>query len=87
MIPITGYKQVDYVSFKEHLKKSLDKTGKTKLQVASELKLKATNSVRNIFTDKEQTGSDKLVTKVMKSAGLGGFIVWIFGKRYYYIKN
>lgn len=87
MIEIKGYKHVDYPTFKEVLSQSLTKSGKTKLQVASEIEVMSTNSVRNVFTDNKQTSSDKILTAVMRAIGLSGFVIWIFGKKYYYVKN
>jgi hypothetical protein len=87
MIPIKGYEQVEYTDFKAALQANFTKSKKTKLQIASEIKVDSTNSVRNTFTDVKQTSSDKVLTSVMKAVGLSGFVIWIFGKKYYYIKK
>jgi len=87
MIPITGYKQVEYAEFKTALNDKFENSKKTKLLIASEIGVDSTNSVRNTFTDKKQTSSDKVLTSVMKAVGLSGFVLWVFGKKYYYIKK
>lgn len=86
MITITGYKQVGYSEFQAALHKANADTKKSPLQIAADLNLGTVETARNAFKD-TQVVSDKVLTGVMKSVGLSGFVIWIFGKKYYYIKN
>lgn len=88
MIPITGYTQKKYSEFQAALNDAFDKSGKYHLQVASEIKVKSSNTVKNaLLLDSKQSVSDEVLTAVMKSVGLSGLVVWIFGTKYYYLKN
>ena len=85
MITITGYKQVSYADFQVALNRSNADCGKTPLQIAADINLGTVETARNAFKAKQMV-SDKVLTGVMKSVGLSGFVIWVFGKKYYYIK-
>lgn len=86
MITIKGYRQVEYPDFQLALQKASNNSEKTTIQIAAEIGVGTVETARNAFSE-EQKVSDKVLTAVMKSVGLSGFVVWIFGKKYYYIKN
>ena len=86
MITITGYKNVSYSDFQLALHKASADCGKSTIQIAADINVETVETARNAFY-KEQKVSDKVLTNVMKSVGLSGFVIWIFGKKYYYIRN
>lgn len=85
MITINGYKQVSYPDFQLALHKASANSGKSPLQIAADLDLGTVETARNAFKPKQKV-SDKVLTGIMKSVGLSGFVIWVFGKKYYYIK-
>jgi len=87
MITINGYKNMTYGEFQKELYLRFVDSDKTYLQVASELGVKTHITAQNAFNTERQAVSDEVLTKVMKSVGLSGFVLWVFGKKYYYIKN
>lgn len=87
MIEIKGYKNYVYRDFQSQLHKNFVDSEKSSLQIALEIEVQSSNTVQNAFNIQRQTVSDQVMTNVMKAVGLSGFVVWIFGKRYYYIKN
>ncbi len=87
MIEITGYKQTNYSEFKKLLTDAFETCGKAKIQIAANINVKSPATVSNTLEAEKQMVSDEVLTKVMKSVGLSGFVIWIFGKKYYYIKN
>jgi hypothetical protein len=86
MITITGYKQVGYNDFLSALNKAFADSGKKTVQIAADINVETLETARNAFSPQQKV-SDKVLTKVMKSVGLSGFVIWVFGTKYYYIKN
>jgi len=88
MIEIDNYRCVKYSDFQKELNAKYKAAEKSYVKVASEIKVKSHVTVKNALNlDSLQMVSDELLTKVMKSVGLSGFVIWIFGKKYYYIKK
>lgn len=87
MIDITGYKQVNYTDFQKALHLKYTDSEKTPVEVAAGIKVKSPATIKNAFKTDMQIVSDEVLTAVMKSVGLSGFVIWVFGKKYYYIKN
>ncbi len=87
MIEITGYKKVSYSDFKSELNTAYNGCKKPKIQIAANINVKSPATVANTLESERQIVSDEVLTKVMKSVGLSGFVIWVFGKKYYYIKN
>jgi len=87
MIDITGYKNLGYSDFKKALFEAFKGCGKPKIQIAANIKVNSPATISNALEAEKQKVSDEVLTAVMKSVGLSGFVIWIFGKRYYYVKN
>jgi len=87
MIDISGYKQTGYNDFRVALYEAFKTCGKPKIQIAANIKVNSPATISNALEADKQKVSDEVLTSVMKSVGLSGFVIWIFGKRYYYIKN
>ena len=87
MITIQGYKNLSYRDFQLALHKALTDSEKSTLQVAAQINVKAEQTVKNSFRTDMQAVSDEVMTNVMKAVGLSGFVIWIFGTRYYYVKT
>ena len=87
MIEITGYKQIGYAEFKTALNEAFKSCEKPKIQIAANIKVNSPATISNALEGEPQKVSDEVLTKVMKSVGLSGFVVWAFGKKYYYVKN
>lgn len=85
MIPITGYKKISSSEFIWELGIAFKECGKPIIQIAADINVKSPATVQNALN--MNSVSDEVVTSVMKSIGLSGFIVWASGEKYYYIKN
>lgn len=85
MVSVQGYKMVDYQKFQEQLHRSFSTCGKTNIDIASEVRVKTPVTVKNAFRTDKQIVSDDLLTAIMQSVGLGGFILWNKKERFYYI--
>lgn len=86
MIEITDYKQTNYKDFQKELKSAFEKSGKTAILVAANIKVKSQVTIKNAFNCDMQVVSDEVLTNVMKSVGFPGFVLWVLGKRHYYTK-
>jgi glycerol dehydrogenase-like iron-containing ADH family enzyme len=87
MIPITGYKQIDFSAFIKALNTAHTNSGKSHIQIAAEIDVKAAQTATNAFRIDKQVVSDEVLTNVMKAVRLSGLVIWIFGKKYYYLKE
>lgn len=87
MIDIKGYKQVAYNDLQKALKSAFDASEKSHIQLAADIKCQSLQTARNVFLLDKQVVSDVLLTQAMKAVSLSGFVIWIFGARYYYIKT
>ncbi len=87
MITITGYSPTNYKSFIAKLNECFEQSGKLPITVASEIKVKTPMTVKNALMDYQQIVSDEVLTKVMKSVGMDGFVLFIKGEKYYYVKK
>ena len=87
MITITGYKQVEFSIFTKALIAAFETSEKSYVQVAADINVKAVDTARNAFRCDRQIVSDEVLTNVMKSISLPGMVIWIYGKKYYYLKQ
>ena len=87
MIFVKGYKNVGYLTFKELLSIKLKKSGKKNIDLATSLELSSPETIRVVFKRETQTVSDTVLTKLMNTLKVDGFVLWNKGIRYYYIKS
>lgn len=89
MIKITGYREVSYSQLIEAILASKKEIGKSDLKIAAEINVSTTNTVKNAFRVDEygQKVSDKVLTNIMQSVDLDGFVLSIKGGKYYYIQD
>lgn len=87
MITIKGYKEVDYDTFQGNLYDAFKRSGKTYFKIAGEIQVNSTQTPANAIKSNRQVVSDEILTSIMQSVGLKGFIIWVLGLRYYYIKT
>lgn len=87
MIDIKGYKQVVYNDLQKALKAAFETSEKSHIQLAADINCQSLQTARNVFLVDNQIVSDVLLTRAMKAVSLSGFVIWIFGTRYYYIKT
>jgi hypothetical protein len=86
MIKIPEYKQVNFLDFQTTLNSAYKVSGKPKIQIAADINVKSPATVSNALEGDKQVVSDEVLTSVMRSIGLVGFVLWVRGRRYYYIK-
>tara|TARA_R110000868_G_scaffold329938_1_gene590864 strand:- start:343 stop:510 length:168 start_codon:yes stop_codon:yes gene_type:complete len=55
--------------------------------MAVKLGLKSTATIKNAFRKDNQIVSDEVMSGIMECIELRGFILWMCGDRYYYIKT
>jgi hypothetical protein len=89
MIKITGYREVNYSQLIEAILASKKESGKSDVQIAADINVSTTNTVKNAFRVDEygQKVSDKVLTNIMQSVELDGFVLSIKGGKYYYISD
>lgn len=87
MITITGYTEIEFSAFIKKLNKCFIESGKSHIEIAIEIKAKTPQTIKNSLHDYEQNVSDEKLTKVAKSVGLDGFILWYKGEKYFYVKK
>lgn len=89
MIKITGYREVNYSQLIEAILASKKESGKSDVQIAADINVSTTNTVKNAFRVDEygQKVSDRVLTNIMQSVELDGFVLSIKGGKYYYISN
>lgn len=86
MIKIAGYKEVSYTELVQAIKVSQNTIGKSDVQIAVEIGVGTPNTVKNAINDK-QIVSDKVLTNIMQSIDLDGFVLSKDGNKTYYIKD
>ena len=82
----TDYKQVSYSAFQKEMDLHFDKCELKDIEIALSVGVKTTATVRNAFRKDTQIVSDEVLTKIMETIKLDGFILWKTGKRFYYIR-
>lgn len=87
MITVKGYNAVDYETFQGILYDAYKRSAKTYFQIANEIDVNSTQTPINAITANKQMVRDDILTKVMESIGVDGFIHSHKGEKYYYIKN
>lgn len=86
MIKIAGYKQVEYLKLLEVMEERQKESGKSDIQVAADINVNTSTTVKNAFAIEGQMVSDKVLTNIMESIGLNGFVLVFNGTKYYYIQ-
>ena len=87
MIHIQGYTQLDYKKFQNEMEARFANSQTKELELALKLGLKSTATIKNAFRKDSQVVSDEVLTGIMNLIDVVGFILWVNGKRFYYIKN
>lgn len=87
MIKITSYIEVSYPDLISALSKQQATSSKSDIQIAADIEVKTPATVKNAFNKEGQIVSDKVLTDIMCSIGLIGFVVWVAGIRKYFISN
>lgn len=88
MIQIKGFKPYEkYSDLEEILVAAYENSGKTYVNIASDIGVKTHVTAMNVFNFEEQKVSDEVLSNAMKSIGVEGLIVYVEGVRVYYIKN
>jgi len=87
MIQINGYLNVSYSTFQKEMDASFEKSQLKELEIALSVGLKSIATVKNAFRKDNQIVSDEVMSKIMQLIGIDGFILWIQGTRFYYIKQ
>lgn len=87
MIEINSYLNVSYNAFQKEMDSYFEKSQLKELEIALSVGLKSIATVKNSFRKDSQIVSDEVMSKIMKLIGIDGFILWMCGIRYYYIKK
>ena len=85
MIKIEGYKQVEYPEFVSVMEEHKKASQKPDIQIANEIQVKSSATVKNAFNKGTQMVSDKILTKVLSSINMDGFVLWNDGKANFYV--
>jgi|APCry1669189034_1035192.scaffolds.fasta_scaffold48613_2 hypothetical protein len=85
MIQVNNYKEVSYSEFQNALDQAMAESVLTELEIAIKVGVKTTATIKNAFRKDAQIVSDEVLSKIMKTIKLNGFILWTNGQRYYYI--
>lgn len=86
MIQVNNYKNVTFSAFQKEMDSHFEKSGLKDIEIALAVKVKTTATVRNAFRKDTQMVSDEVLTKIMETIKLDGFVLWKNGKRYYYVR-
>lgn len=86
MINIQGYRELNYSAFQKEMGSYFANSEIKDIEIAVKVGLKSTATVRNAFRTDTQIVSDEVMTKIMKLINIEGFILWVEGNRYYYVK-
>ena len=84
---IKGYKSIPYNDLQKELEKTFDNSEKTPAQIAAAAGVSTTNTIQSAIKNDSQIVSDKVLTSVFETLGLGAFILWINGEKHYFIKS
>jgi len=85
MIKIEGYKQVEYLDFVSIMEEHKKASQKPDIQIAADIEVKSPATVKNAFNKGTQMVSDKILTKVLSSINMDGFVLWNDGKANFYV--
>ena len=86
MKEIPGYKCLNYQKFQIEMEYRRKAVEIEDIELAMKLGLKTTATVRNAFRKDAQVVSDEVMSGLMDLIDLTGFILWMNGKRFYYVK-
>jgi hypothetical protein len=86
MIQVNDYRQVNFISFQKEMDAHFDKCELKDIEIALAVGVKSTATVRNAFRKDAQVVSDEVLTNIMQTIKLDGFVLWNKGKRFYYIR-
>lgn len=84
---IKGYKQLNYSDLKSELSKQMEASGKTLPEMAVDVDVSSTSTIRLVFDSLDQKVSDKVLTSVCQSLNFNAFVIWMNGERFYFIKS
>ncbi len=84
---IKGYKPVPYSDFAKGLKDAFDSSGKNYPELAVAAEVNSTQTIKNAFQTEDQIVSDQLMTKILDSLNMNGFILYLKGEKYYFVKS
>lgn len=87
MIKITGYDPIQYRHFIGKLRECIEQSEKHMIKIATEINIKSTLTITNSLNEQQQVVSDKVLTGIMKSVGMDGFVLWFKGEKYFYVKK
>ena len=86
MIQVNDYRQVSFSAFQKEMDTHFDKCELKDIEIALAVGVKSTATVRNAFRKDAQVVSDEVLTKIMETIKLDGFVLWNNAKRYYYVR-
>lgn len=86
MIQLENYKEVTYLAFQKQMESHFDKCELKDIEIAVTVGVKSIETVKNAFRKDYQIVSDKVLTKIMETIKLDGFVLWNKGKRFYYVR-
>lgn len=86
MIQLENYKEVTYLAFQKQMEAHFDKCELKDIEIAVTVGVKSIETVKNAFRKDYQIVSDKVLTKIMETIKLDGFVLWNKGKRFYYVR-
>lgn len=86
MIQVADYRQVSFSTFQKEMDSHFEKSELKDIEIAIVVGVKSTATVRNAFRKDAQVVSDEVLTKIMETIKLDGFVLWNKGKRFYYVR-
>jgi hypothetical protein len=86
MIQVNDYRQVNFSAFQKEMDSHFDNSKLKDIEIALAVGVKSTATVRNAFRKDAQVVSDEVLTNIMQTIKLDGFVLWNKGKRFYYIR-
>jgi hypothetical protein len=86
MIQVNDYRQVNFSAFQKEMDFHFDNCELKDIEIALAVGVKSTATVRNAFRKDAQVVSDEVLTNIMQTIKLDGFVLWNKGKRFYYIR-
>lgn len=86
MTQLDNYKEVTYLGFQKQMENQFQKCELKDIEIALTIGVKSLETVKNAFRKDYQIVSDKVLTKIMETIKLDGFILWNKGKRLYYVR-
>jgi hypothetical protein len=86
LMDIQGYEKVNYPEFQKLLWEQYAELEMNNVKLAALINVTSSQHVKNIFKPK-QIVSDNVLTCAMKALKVDGFVLWMNGKRFYYVKQ